>query len=191
LELRGGTTHNVTFDLPNQSAPGDVLFRHTHQGFGPGTTWSRGAAWALYGYSKAYAATHDQGMLAAAEEVADYVINELPEDGVPWYDFDDEGIHYRNRDSSAAAIIAGGLLDLSNQVADKQKADRYRQESRHITQSLIDHYLSPLGILRHGCSTRSADGALIYGQYFLLETLLALEEKAKRTPTTETRRHGE
>jgi unsaturated chondroitin disaccharide hydrolase len=191
VELHGGPARNVTFDLPNQNAPGDVLFKHTHQGFGPGTTWSRGAAWATYGFIQAYAATNDPAMLADAEKIAGYILGELPEDGVPWYDFDDEGIHYRNRDSSAAAIIAGGLLELSHQVADKAKADHYRQESRRITQSLIDHYLSPVGILRHGCSTRPADGALIYGQYFLLETLLALEEEERRKPASQIQRHGE
>ncbi|HWX53579.1 MAG TPA: DUF4861 family protein [Verrucomicrobiae bacterium] len=183
VELRGGTTRNVAVELRTHSAPGDLLFKHTHQGFESGTTWSRGAGWALYGFSKAYEATHDPAMLATAVKVADYILSELPEDGVPWYDFDDQGVHYRNRDTSAAAIISGGLLSLAQQVPYPEKAALYRKQSRRIAQSLIDRYLTPVGgndssppgILRHACGVRPADGMLIYGQYYLLETLLALE----------------
>jgi len=190
VELRGGTMRSVSFDLPNNNASGEMLFIHTHQGFccryDLVSRCRMGAVW----ISQASAATHDASLLATAEKVADYIISELPDDGVPWFDFDDQGVHYRNRDSAAAAIIAGGLLKLSRQTVDKNKAAHYREQSRRITQSLIDRYLtpvgsadsSPAGILRHGCGTRPADGMLIYGQYYLLETLMALEDDEKKSP---------
>ncbi len=182
--LHGGSARDPEVQVANRAAPGEWVFHHTHQGWSAETAWARGTGWALYGFAVAWQETREPRLRETAERVADFALDNLPDDAVPWYDLYDEGVRYRNRDTSAAAILAGGLLRLSAAASDAARAQRYRAAAERILQSLVDRYLAPVaagdptppGILRHGSSTRPGDVALIYGQYYLLDALLWLEQ---------------
>lgn len=181
--------HVVNYD----EETGEVLHRATCQGFSDNSTWARGQAWAIYGYTMVYRETKNPEFLDMAVCTADFWLNHprLPADGVPYWDFnagqdgytpdwnyDPQRFKVIPRDASAAAITASAFLELSGYVEDGEK---YLKEAEHILQSLSSpEYLAKPGsncnfILKH-CVGSIPHGAeidvpLIYADYYYLEAL--------------------
>jgi hypothetical protein len=103
----GSTAQSVHFDR----ASGRVLLIHTHQGLSNSSTWSRGQAWAVYGFAQAASDLHDRGLLRVAERVATYVASHLPAGGIPLWDYDAPA--GAPVDVSAGVITAAGLLHVA------------------------------------------------------------------------------
>jgi hypothetical protein len=238
---------------------GEIERKNTRQGYGDETTWSRGQAWAIYGFAMAcrFARRGPDAnpgeFLAAAEASADYFIDHLPhydtadsynhrlddfvpasdfdaalgEPAGPWCDANENGMpneaisgtfsnyglskatvsfsedrllprnEFTLRDSSAAAVAASGLLELSTLSETPEKRLKYRRAAEDILTSLITYdgddagtepdYLSPVadsqnpGILRLGSEFwGGANRALIYGDYYFLEALARWEALVSR-----------
>ncbi|MCA1667040.1 MAG: glycoside hydrolase family 88 protein [Thermomicrobia bacterium] len=172
----GSTYHTYDFD-PETGAP---IGGFTHQGYADGSCWSRGQAWAIHGFTYAYAYTGDPRFQETARRLADYAIAHLPADGVPYWDYrlPNSVPHYR--DSAAAAITAAGLFALAESVHDASAATSYRLTARAMLATLMAQYTtegSPQaeGLLLHGASNVNADrtdAMLPYGDYFFIEALL-------------------
>jgi hypothetical protein len=103
--------HVVDYD----TITGNVKAKKTHQGYSDDSAWARGQAWALYGFTMVYRETGDKKYLEQVEKIADFYLNHpnLPEDMIPYWDFNAPDIPNEPRDASAAAIAASGLLELS------------------------------------------------------------------------------
>ncbi|MBA3514867.1 MAG: DUF4861 family protein, partial [Pyrinomonadaceae bacterium] len=175
----GSIIQSVHYD----PSAGRRRFGHTHQGFGNETAWARGTGWGFYGFAISARETKDPKVLATAERIARFIMARTPDDDVSWHDYHDEGVHFRLKDTSAAALAANGFFQLSELVSDKTSAAEYRAAGERIVGALIDRYLTPVGdgdttppgVLRHGSVIRPFDSGLTYGDYYLLDALLWLD----------------
>jgi unsaturated chondroitin disaccharide hydrolase len=172
----GSTAHEGLFDTET----GEFLRQSTHQGFRGDSCWSRGLAWALYGFGDCYGYTRDGRFLRTAEACADFYILHTPADGVPPWDYDAPAASRAQVDTSAAAIAAAGLFRLAGLCADRAKGMLYDSAARHIVSSLVAGYLGQSdpeweGILKGGVyHTRKNLGvneSVMWGEYFFMEAL--------------------
>ncbi len=166
----GSTVHLVDFD----PATGHVVGMANPQGSSVDSTWSRGQAWATYGFTNAYQETGNRQFLTASRRVADYFIGGLRTDCVPYWDFEAPGIPNTATDTSAAAIAAAGLLQLSRVDPNADRRARYASYASRILSSLADHYVATAGqaTLTGSTSTFGVDPPDIgtaYGDYYLLQ----------------------
>jgi unsaturated chondroitin disaccharide hydrolase len=171
LRPDGSCHQSVHFD----PATGEAVKKHTHQGYSPEGAWSRGLAWCAYGFFEAYRATGRHDFLAAARRAAEYHLRRMPDDGVPFYDYDDPRIPAVPRDTSAAAALASACLALARLDGHTE----FRRGGERILEGLLRGYLTEAGGLPHGCynlhTGEAPDHELIWGDYFLLEALLRWE----------------
>ena len=169
--------------LEYDSINGDVLNRHTKQGFADDSRWSRGQAWGVYGYTMVYKETKDKKFLDFAQKLTDKYLSLLPEDMVPCWDFDVADNPKEEKDASAAAIVAAALLDLSIFVDDKEDQERYYNAALKMLKSLGSDKYSGVGksdsFLLHSTGAKSLgheiDVALIYADYYYIEALSRLK----------------
>lgn len=190
----GSAYHLVAYDPET----GEVDARKTSQGFSDSSAWSRGQAWAIYGFTMCYRFTRNPDYLATAMKAADFFINHknLPEDFIPYWDFnigefsdyewayDPARFDEEPRDASAAAATASALLELKDYVDDPVKSREYRDAAVKMLKSLAaPEYMAEKGqnnyfLLKHSVASVPHDSSIdkpeAYADYYFLEALLKL-----------------
>jgi unsaturated chondroitin disaccharide hydrolase len=170
------TFHTYFFD----TSTGAPLRGNTAQGYSDTSCWARGQAWGIYGNALSWRYLRDPDLREKGRGLARYFLNRLPEDLTAYWDliFVEGG---EERDSSASAIAACGLLELSAAL-DEGDADKllFKNAALHITASLAKSRTSrecpeSSGILLHGVyskpDNKGVDECTIFGDYFYLEAL--------------------
>jgi len=172
----GSTAHEGIFDLET----GEFLRQSTHQGYRGDSCWSRGLAWAIYGFTTCYEYSRDPRFIETAEACADYYITYTPADGIPPWDYNAPPESRRQVDTSAAAITAAGMLRLSRLLADPVKGHFYWSTAVHILRSLCEMYLAKgdpswEGVLKGGVyhihKNLGVNESVMWGEYFFIEAL--------------------
>ncbi|MCR8668833.1 glycoside hydrolase family 88 protein [Aestuariibaculum sp. M13] len=161
---------------------GEILAKKTHQGYADDSSWARGQAWGLYGFTLCYRETKDPKYLEQALHIADYIKNHpnLPKDNIPYWDYNVPLNNDTPRDASAAAITASALYELCT-FLDKKESKSYKNFANSIINSLSspDYFAEPTTnngfLLKHSVGSlphnSEIDVPLNYADYYFLEAL--------------------
>jgi len=161
---------------------GEVRKKVNFQGFSDASSWARGQAWGLYGYTEIYRETGNKIFLEQAKNIANYMMTSkmIPADKIPYWDYDDTKIPDVPRDASAAAITASALLELAAFVPEK-KEEILSYAKSIIRELSTEKYLAKKGgnggfILKHSVGNIHEDNetntAINYADYYFLEALV-------------------
>jgi uncharacterized protein YyaL (SSP411 family) len=163
------TYHLVVFD----AVTGKRRVGLTHQGYDHESTWSRGQAWALYGYVTVYKYTKESKFLDLAKKLADYFMSRT-DNGIVYWDFD--APRPCSWDTSAAMVAASAMLEICLLTGD---SDQYLASALKLLEAVIKGALArPNGdvILDRSCvanyrynKSSRTDHGLVYADYYFLE----------------------
>jgi unsaturated chondroitin disaccharide hydrolase len=178
LRPNGSVYHVFKFD-PETGAP---VSGDTYQGRGPESAWARGQAWALTGLALLASRMQEPAYLEASRKVAGFFLAGLPQDQVPYWDFDVYGAG-EPRDASAGAIASYGLQKLFDLTGER----RFLQAASNILQALAatcaNRPGAPGGVLLHATADLphglGIDESTMYGDYYYLKSLVALRARLR------------
>ncbi len=173
----GSAYHAIEYDTET----GELLGFPFTQGYDAATScWSRGQAWAIYGFVLAYLHTNNQEYLDMAKKTAHYFIaNVCTTDYIPKVDFrqPDEPDYI---DTSAGAIAACGLIEIAKAVPDFEKK-MYMQSAVNILKAITENHCDwseeEQSILQNtsGCYGKEIHRPAVYGEYFYVEAMYKLK----------------
>ncbi len=174
---------SAVYHLGHFSYEGEFLRGIAHQGYADDSMWARGQAWGIYGFAICYRETGREDFLKTSMLLADHFMNRLPEDGVPYWDYDAPNIPNEPKDASASAAAASGMLELAQLIEDEAVAQKYYDNAVQLLAAIsTSEYIS--GERNDGILTRSTghfpkgwelDVPIVYGDYYYLDALMKLK----------------
>lgn len=180
------TYHTFFFD-PETGAPQKGV---TAQGYRDDSAWARGQAWGIYGLALCYRYTGLSEILPLYQHITNFFCERLPDDLVPFWDLDFTAADHEPRDSSAAAIAACGMMEMSRYLPAEDAAFHQRL-ARQLAKALWDTCAvrtpnESNGLLLHGVYAKKSpyntvtdsgvDECNTWGDYFWMELLMRLHK---------------
>ena len=172
LREDGSVSHIIELDPET----GKKIREHPGQGCGPGSQWSRGQAWGLYGFALAYRHLGDPKYLEASRIIAENFAAHIRPDGLTDCDFCQPAEEERI-DNIAGAVAACGMTELAALTGEELWIRRADRLTGGLLERCADWSGKSCGILTRCTASYHDDGAgrhtnIVYGDYFLTEALM-------------------